>query len=117
MGAEGGAAQKEKSSRAPMTIIGDAIHAETIKKELRTFRLNESFVLSPTAIKIHLKPAVAAHHPLEIPRTTASVYGWDTEPLVRITDRRFYHPKQVTEITKMYGTTLAPKTTAPEKTK
>jgi hypothetical protein len=49
MGAEGG--HKDKSGRAPMTIIGDAIHAETIKKELRTFRLNESFVMSPTALK------------------------------------------------------------------
>ena len=28
---------------------------------------------------------------------------------MRVTDRRFYHPKQVTEITKMYGTALKEK--------
>lgn len=41
----------EVSFRAPMTITGNAIHAETIKKELRNFHLNEQFLLSPTAIK------------------------------------------------------------------
>ncbi len=49
---------------------------------------------------------IISRGPNEIPRTTSSVYGWDTVPLMRVTDRRFYHPKQVTEITKMYGTAV-----------
>lgn len=49
--ADTAAAKKDLSGRAPMTITGDAIHAETIRKELRNFRLNENFILSPTAIK------------------------------------------------------------------
>ena len=48
---EGATDRKDKTGRAPMTIIGDAIHAETIRKELRNFRLNETFILSPTAMK------------------------------------------------------------------
>ena len=51
MGEEKKETKSDKGGRAPMTIIGDAIHAETIRKELRNFRLNESFILSPTAIK------------------------------------------------------------------
>lgn len=41
----------DKSIRAPMTIIGDAIHAQTIKKELQNFRVNETYMLSPNAMK------------------------------------------------------------------
>ncbi len=51
MGEEKKEVKAEKGGTAPMTIIGDAIHAETIRKELRNFRLNEKFILSPTAIK------------------------------------------------------------------
>lgn len=34
-----------------MSIIGDKILVETIKKELRNFALNEKYMLSPNAIK------------------------------------------------------------------
>ena len=43
--------QKKDSGRVPLSIIGDAIHSETIKKQLRHFRLNEEYYLTPTAIK------------------------------------------------------------------
>ena len=61
---------------------------------------------SQSSFLVPIQPAVVIHGPHEIPRTTSSTYGWDTVPLMRVTDRRFYHPKQVTEITKMYGTAL-----------
>ncbi|KAI8895093.1 hypothetical protein BC833DRAFT_651520 [Globomyces pollinis-pini] len=123
------AQKKEGGGRATMSIISDAILAETIKKELRNFKINEEYMLSPTAIKnlvlankptdsvpllsktsklADVKP-VGTHGPLEIPKTTSAIYGWDTVPLVKFTDRRFHHPKTETEITKMYGTPLVPK--------
>ncbi|KAL2919949.1 hypothetical protein HK105_200015 [Polyrhizophydium stewartii] len=133
-------AKKSEGSRGSMSIIGDAILAETIKKELRYFRLNEKYMLSPNVIKnlvVTNKPTdpivsvddhgeedpalfddaikkhfasskFVEHDPNETPKTSSSVYGWDTKPLVRVTDRRFYHPKTVTEITKMYGTCVIP---------
>ncbi|TPX61896.1 hypothetical protein PhCBS80983_g00864 [Powellomyces hirtus] len=42
-------------------------------------------------------------------RTTNGLYGQHTEPLVRTTDRRFFHPKVETEITKMYGAVVVKK--------
>ncbi|KAJ3272846.1 hypothetical protein HDV01_005169 [Terramyces sp. JEL0728] len=125
--------KKDTSGRGPMTIIGDAILAETIRKELRNFKINENYMLSPNAIKNlvltnkptdkliltnmempeALKKELKASHSLhDTPRTTSEIYGWDTKPLMRITDRRFYHPKAVTEITKMYGTHSKPKDAA-----
>lgn len=47
------------------------------------------------------------HTDFDSPITTSSVYGWDTEPLIRFTDRRFHHPKIVTEITKKYTSIVA----------
>jgi hypothetical protein len=43
--------KQTKSRRATMSIIGDAILVETIRKELRNFKINDSYMLSPTAIK------------------------------------------------------------------
>ncbi|KAI8923870.1 FAM183A and FAM183B related-domain-containing protein [Entophlyctis helioformis] len=139
-GAGGGGGGKASGSRGSMSIIGDAILAETIKKELRHFVLNEKYMLSPNAIKNlvftnkptdrlvsvdsseepeageaedevslvgHAKPKTPRTNN-DTPATTSGIYGWDTKPLVRITDRRFYHPKTVTEITKKYGTSVAP---------
>ena len=57
------------------------------------------------------------HTDFETPLTTSSTYGWDTKPLVRFTDRRFHHPKSVTEITKRYGTSVMPKAKTEEKEK
>ncbi|KAI8905458.1 FAM183A and FAM183B related-domain-containing protein [Gorgonomyces haynaldii] len=130
----------EPAGRGTMSIIGDAIHAETIKKEMRNFRLHKDYMLSPKAIEnivITTKPTDAfvlqedmmdedirkyfskgsrvKHTDLETPLTTSGVYGWDTKPLVHFTDRRFHHPKTVTEITKMYGTCVQPKLKEKEK--
>jgi hypothetical protein len=57
------------------------------------------------------------HLASDVPRTTSEIYGWDTVQLVRQTDRRFYHPKQVTEITKSYGTAVKTKSAAEVKPK
>ncbi|KAJ3308741.1 hypothetical protein HDV04_000837 [Boothiomyces sp. JEL0838] len=112
------AAKKDTGGRGPMSIIGDAILAETIKKELRNFKINENYMLSPNAVKTLKKKELIVNHSLEdMPRTTSEIYGWDTKPLMRITDRRFYHPKAVTEITKMYGGHSRPKEAAPAKAK
>ncbi|KAH6571735.1 hypothetical protein BASA50_003415 [Batrachochytrium salamandrivorans] len=130
-----GGASSTTSSRGTMSIVGDAILAETIKKELHHFRLNEQYMLSPSSIKnlvftntpTSLSVDVAAldsdqtgtdaaiqqhfqrskYCPRSYdatPQTTSGMYGWDTEPLVRVTDSRFCHFKVVTDITKKYGT-------------
>lgn len=43
--------KKNNSGRIPLSIIGDKIHSETIKKQLKHFRLNEEYRLSPNTIK------------------------------------------------------------------
>ena len=60
-------------------------------------------------IEVEKEKIVEKRDPNEVPRTTSSIYGWDTKPLVRFLDKRFYHPKSVTEITKMYGTRMISK--------
>jgi hypothetical protein len=104
--------QKEHNGRQPMSIIGDKIHTETIKKELKTFRLHQEYFLTPHAMKSIVlsekpnqsKPIVLVEQEKQIPRvhrqTTNHQYGTDDRVLLR---PYFYHPKTVTEITKMYG--------------
>ena len=125
--------KSKRSGRGDLSIIGDAILAETIRKEMKDFKLNENYILSPNAIKtLVFTNKVTSTVILEnvdeslvdpkikkyfdgsvvkgnIPITSSSVYGWDTKPLVRVTDSRFYHPKTVTEITKRYGTSVTTK--------
>jgi hypothetical protein len=43
--------KEPKSSRHQMSIIGNAIQEETIRKELLNFKLQETFVLSPSCLK------------------------------------------------------------------
>lgn len=42
--------KSESNGRGLMSIIGDAIHSETIRKELRDFRLFQEYALSPRAV-------------------------------------------------------------------
>ena len=46
------------STRQPMTNAGNAIQAETIRKELLNFRLTEEFVLTPRALKSKMKGVI-----------------------------------------------------------
>jgi hypothetical protein len=50
-----------------------------------------------------------------VPKTSNDIYGWDMKPLVVIRDKRFYHPKSVTDITKIYGTKVEKKVAADSK--
>lgn len=71
-------------------------------------------VLTERTLQLEIETVRA---PGSIPKTTNSTYGWDTVPLRRVLDRRFFHPKLVTEITKEYGLALNPKESNKEKDK
>ncbi|KAI8816300.1 FAM183A and FAM183B related-domain-containing protein [Fimicolochytrium jonesii] len=114
-------------------VFKSAIHAETVRKEMQRYSVYESFLLTPTVEKglvVAEKPnriniqdieKDVANKPLDLsnmrqssnaprpplPVTTSQNYGWNTTALLRNTDRRFYHPKVETEITKMYGAAIS----------
>ncbi|KAI9098601.1 hypothetical protein DFS34DRAFT_79058 [Phlyctochytrium arcticum] len=118
-------------------VFRDAIHAETVRKEMKRYTIYETYMLTPSVEKglvVAEKPnrivltsmdklalldpmpsdsltsAPPPHDPhTSFPPTSNRSYGWEaTVPFVRNTDPRFYHPKVETEITKMYGTKVVP---------
>ncbi|KAJ3152938.1 hypothetical protein HDU86_005393 [Geranomyces michiganensis] len=132
--AEGAGAAKTSAS-ATNPVFRDAIHAETVRKELRLYKIYDNYMLTPAVEKglvVAEKPnriniqdieknldkgdgdqkssasKTAVPRPL-IPLTSNETYGWHTVPLMRNTDPRFFHPKVETEITKMYGALLVKK--------
>ncbi|KAJ3150655.1 hypothetical protein HDU89_003063 [Geranomyces variabilis] len=136
--AEGATATKSASATNP--VFRDAIHAETVRKEMQLYKIYENYMLTPAVEKglvvaekpnrINIqdiernlekedekKPSKqVAPRPL-IPLTSNETYGWHTVPLMRNTDPRFYHPKVETEITKMYGAVVVKKEPGEAKTK
>ncbi|KAI8914724.1 hypothetical protein DFJ77DRAFT_548751 [Powellomyces hirtus] len=128
------------TTRASSTnpVFRDAIHAETVRKEMKRFRIYEEYMLTPAVKKglvvaekpnriniqaldggagdggdagVTLPSTNLPFHPTAAApaRTTNALYGQHTQPLVRTTDRRFFHPKVETEITKMYGAVVVKK--------
>ncbi|TPX71891.1 hypothetical protein SpCBS45565_g00980 [Spizellomyces sp. 'palustris'] len=118
------------NASAMNAVFRDAIHAETVRKEMKRYKVYEQYMLTPSVEKglvvtekpnrvsiqnmeksLDLdsgkKPGITIDHGQTLPRTTNETYGWDTIPLMRNTDGRFYHPKIETEITKMYGTIIS----------
>ncbi|KAJ3050535.1 hypothetical protein HK097_008519 [Rhizophlyctis rosea] len=115
-------------------VFRDMIHTETIKKELRLHTLYDNYNLTPTVahrivvtnkpnekledgkgeveddeyINILTTSRLPPSQHYSTPQTTSQQYGWDTKPLIdhRRLDKRFYHPKVETEITKMYGAAM-----------
>ncbi|KAI8803484.1 FAM183A and FAM183B related-domain-containing protein [Cladochytrium replicatum] len=116
-----------KGSSGRASLVNDAKFAETIRKELRFHKLYENYMLSPSVKKnlvITNKPTsakldgetidpeymnkcryaqLAPREKYELPITSSQVYGWDTEPLVKLNDRRFHFPRVESSITKSHG--------------
>jgi len=127
---------KDTATSGKVKIFNDAIHAETIKKEMRVHRLYENYMLTPAKVKdlvITNKPtgdptitgkemgdeeylrAVRKRKmkPQELypmPVTTSQAYGWDTDVLMRNTDRRFHFPRVVSDVSRI-GEIIGPKKT------
>ncbi|KAI9206773.1 FAM183A-like protein [Polychytrium aggregatum] len=127
---------KSEPANDSSAVFADAIFAETVRKEMRVHRLYEHYMLSPSVIhkglvltnkptsagkegrietededykKLLLSASKSPRGKYMAPVTSAQECGWDTEPLVRNRDSRFYFPRNHTEITKIYGQAFAKK--------
>lgn len=112
----------------PVSI--NAIQAETIRKEMRNYRLYDTYMITPSlhkSIFLSEKPqnkdarhrrqideqfAQALEHTkrkprdkYELPVVESHKMGWDSGQLLpeNLTDARFYHPRRETEITKLFS--------------
>ncbi|KAJ3380175.1 hypothetical protein HDU92_006145 [Lobulomyces angularis] len=116
------------SKTEPNFIFKDAIHSETVKKEMKNHHLYENYLLTPAKVKdivITEKPnekkteseqcydeqyssylrnkSKKCQDSFKLPQTTSQCYGWETEVLIKNKDHRFHFPRSSTEITTIYG--------------